>query len=292
MRMPTTSRWADATVLTLVFSFLYVPLLIVVLFSFNESRLVTVWAGFSVRWYHGLLSNQPLMQSAWTTLRIGVLSAALATILGTFAAISLTRFGRFRGKLILAGMIYAPLVMPEIMTGLSMLLLFVAIGFERGFWTIVLAHATFSACFVAVIVQARLLTVDLTLEEAAQDLGCTPFSAFVKVTLPLIGTSIVAGFLLALTLSVDDLIIASFVSGPGSTTLPMYIYGQARLGVTPEINAICSILIGAITVAVVGASLLVKRDAVGRTATHSPVNSRGVEAEVQPHQTVPAGPLN
>jgi putrescine transport system permease protein len=259
----TTQRFRlwDATALTLAFAFLYIPIIIVIIFSFNESRLVTVWAGFSTRWYAGLLSNAPLMEAAWTTLSIGLIAATLATVLGTLAAVSLTRLGAFRGKALLAGMVYAPLVMPEIIMGLSLLLLFVAVGLERGFWTIVLAHATFTMAFVTVIVQARLVTLDRTLEEAAQDLGCTPLQAFMQVTLPLIAPSVAAGFLLALTLSFDDLVIASFVSGPGATTLPMRIYGQARLGVTPEINAICSILVLLVSIAVVFASLSAKKEA-------------------------------
>lgn len=257
-------RLRDATVLTLVFAFLYIPILIVVLFSFNESRLVTVWAGFSTRWYAGLLANRPLMEAARMTLAIGLTSALIATALGALAAVAMTRLGPFRGRKLLGGLVYAPIVMPEIILGLSLLLLFVATGFDRGFWTITIAHATFSMCFVAVIVQARLMTMDRSLEEAAQDLGCPPLMAFVKVTLPLIATSILAGFLLALTLSLDDLVIASFVSGPGSTTLPMRIYGQARLGVTPEINAVCTLLIGVVTLGVAAASLLVKRDVAAR----------------------------
>ena len=257
------ARW-DVATLALLFSFLYVPILIVVIFSFNDSRLVTVWAGFSTRWYGSLLSNKPLMDAALISLQIGVLSALIATVLGTWAAIALTRLGPFRGRGLLGVMVYAPLVMPEIITGLSLLLLFVAIGLDRGFWTITLAHATFSMCFVTVLVQARLVTLDRTLEEAAQDLGCSPVQAFAKVTLPMISTSVIAGFLLALTLSLDDLVVASFVSGPGATTLPMRIYGQARMGVTPEINAICSVLIGLVTIAVLGASLLTKRDVAAR----------------------------
>jgi putrescine transport system permease protein len=262
------ARWWDATILTLGFAFLYIPILIIIVFSFNASRLVTVWAGFSTRWYAGLLANEPLMQAAWITLKIGVASAIIATVLGVMAAVALTRMGPFAGRGLLAGMVYAPLVMPEIITGLSLLLLFVAVGINRGFWTIVLAHATFTMCFVTVIVQARLVTLDRSLEEAAQDLGCPPLTAFFKVTLPLIAPSVAAGFLLALTLSFDDLVIASFVSGPGSTTLPMRIYGQARLGVTPEINAISSVLIAIVTLAVIAASLMVKRDvaAAGRKA--------------------------
>lgn len=253
-------RLWDATVLTGMFAFLYIPILIVVIFSFNESRLVTVWAGFSTRWYAGLLANKALMDAAWVTLRVGLASALIATLLGTLAAIALTRIGPFAGRRLLGGLIYAPIVMPEIIMGLSLLLLFIAIGMDRGYWTIVIAHATFSMCFVTVIVQARLITLDRSLEEAAQDLGCTPALAFMKVTLPLIASSVAAGFLLALTLSLDDLVIASFVSGPGSTTLPMRIYGQARLGVTPEVNAVCTILIALVALGVAAASLLVKRD--------------------------------
>jgi putrescine transport system permease protein len=256
-------RW-DVAVLTLIFSFLYLPILIVVVFSFNDSRLVTVWAGFSTRWYGSLLSNRPLLDAAVISVQIGLLSALIATVLGTWAAIALTRLGPFRGRAFLGAMVYAPLVMPEIITGLSLLLLFVAIGLDRGFWTITLAHATFSMCFVTVLVQARLVTLDRSLEEAAQDLGCSPFAAFWQVTLPLISTSVASGFLLALTLSLDDLVVASFVSGPGATTLPMRIYGQARLGVTPEINAICSVLIGLVTLAVLAATVLTKRDFAAR----------------------------
>lgn len=257
-------RWWDATVLTLAFAFLYIPILIVVVFSFNESRLVTVWAGFSTRWYAGLWSNLALREAAWMTIKVGFASATIATVLGSMTAVAMTRLGAFRGRWLLGGLIYAPIVMPEIIMGLSFLLLFVAVGFDRGFWTIVIAHATFSMCFVAVIVQARLMTMDRSLEEAAQDLGCTPLQAFVKVTLPLMATSVLAGFLLALTLSLDDLVIASFVSGPGSTTLPIRIYGQARLGVTPEINAVSTLLIGIVTVGVAAASILMKRDVAKR----------------------------
>jgi putrescine transport system permease protein len=252
----------DATVLTLAFAFLYIPILIVIIFSFNESRLVTVWGGLSTRWYAGLAGNAALTDALKVTVGVGFASAFAATVLGTLAAVALTRLGRWRGRGLLGGLIYAPIVMPEIILGLSLLLLFVALGVERGFWTITIAHATFAMCYVTVIVQARLMTLDTTLEEAAQDLGCTPLQAFVRVTLPLIGTSVAAGFLLALTLSLDDLIIASFVSGPGATTLPMRIYGQARLGVTPEINAVATIMIGAVALTVAAATLLAKRDAL------------------------------
>jgi putrescine transport system permease protein len=190
---------------------------------------------------------------------VALVSATLATILGTLAAVTLTRYGRFRGRALFTGMVYAPLVMPEVITGLSLLLLFVTIGLDRGFWTVTIAHTTFAMCFVTVVVQSRLVTFDRSLEEAAMDLGATPLTTFISVTLPLIAPAIAAGFLLAFTLSLDDLVIASFTSGPGATTLPMRIYSQVRLGVTPEINAASSILIGVVTVGVIAATLAGKR---------------------------------
>ncbi len=253
--------WFNVTALTLGFAFLYLPMLILVVFSFNASRLVTVWGGFSTQWYGALFRNQALMDAAWVTVRIALLSATLATVLGTLAAVALTRNGRFRGRALFTGLVYAPMVMPEVITGLALLLLFVAIGFDRGFWTIMLAHTTFTLCFVAVVVQARLVTFDRSLEEAAQDLGATPLRVFFTVTLPLIAPAVLAGFLLAFTLSLDDLVIASFTSGPGATTLPMRIYSQVRLGVTPEINAASTILIALVTVAVLTAALVTKRRA-------------------------------
>jgi putrescine transport system permease protein len=245
--------------LVLGFAFLYIPILLLVIYSFNASRLVTVWGGFSTRWYASLLSNQQLIDAAWVTFRVAFLSASVATILGTLAAIVLTRYTRFHGRILFTGMVFAPLVMPEVITGLSLLLLFVAIGLERGFMTITLAHITFSMCFVAVVVQSRLLSFDRSLEEAAQDLGATPTRTFFSVTLPVILPAIVAGWMLAFTLSLDDLVIASFTSGPGATTLPMRIYSQVRLGVTPEINAVSTILIGVVGIGVILASLVNKR---------------------------------
>ena len=236
-------RCFNITSVTLGFAFLYLPIVLLVIYSFNESKLVTVWGGFSTKWYVALLHNEALLDAAWVTLRVALLSATVATVLGTLAAIALVRFGRFRGRTLFSGMIYAPLVMPEVITGLSLLLLFVAIGFDRGFWTIVLAHITFSMCFVAVVVQSRLVTFDRSLEEAALDLGCPPLKTFFVITLPIIAPAVVAGWMLAFTLSLDDLVIASFTTGPGATTLPMKIYSQVRLGVTPEINAVCTILI-------------------------------------------------
>jgi putrescine transport system permease protein len=250
--------WFNATALTLGFAFLYLPILILVTYSFNASRLVTVWGGFSTEWYAALFRNEALLDAAWVTIRIALVSAVLATLLGTLAAVTLVRYGRFRGRALFTGLVYAPMVMPEVITGLALLLLFVAIGFERGFWTVTLAHTTFALCFVTVVVQSRLVAFDRALEEAAMDLGATPLRTFLSVTLPLIAPAVVAGFLLAFTLSLDDLVIASFTSGPGATTLPMRIYSQVRLGVTPEINAASTILIGLVTLAVIAATVTTK----------------------------------
>lgn len=249
---------------TFGFAFLYLPIVLLVIYSFNASRLVTVWGGFSTKWYAELFKNEALLDAAWVTLRVALLSATVATVLGTMAAIALVRHGRFKGRTLFSGMIYAPLVMPDVITGLSLLLLFVAIGLDRGFWTIVLAHVTFSMCFVAIVVQSRLVTFDRSLEEAALDLGCPPTRTFFQITLPIILPAVIAGWMLAFTLSLDDLVIASFTTGPGATTLPMKIYSQVRLGVTPEINAVCTILIGLVTVGVLAASIATKRREVER----------------------------
>ncbi len=261
--MRRTSRFNIVSV-TLGLAFLYLPILLLVIYSFNESRLVTVWAGFSTQWYVSLFSNQELLDAAWVTLRIALLSATIATVFGTLAAVVLIRFGRFAGRTLFSGMIYAPLVMPEVITGLSLLLLFVSMGFARGFWTITIAHITFSMCFVAVVVQSRLVTFDRSLEEAALDLGCRPLKTFMVITLPIILPAVIAGWMLAFTLSLDDLVIASFTSGPGATTLPMKIYSQVRLGVTPEINAVSTILIALVATGVIAASIVTKRQAVER----------------------------
>jgi putrescine transport system permease protein len=259
-------RWSpfNITSVTLGLAFLYLPIVILIIFSFNESRLVTVWAGFSTKWYVSLLSNQGLIDAAWVTVRVGLISASVATVLGTLAAITLTRYTRFRGRVLFSGMVFAPLVMPEVITGLSLLLLFVAIGLDRGFLTVTLAHITFSMCFVAVVVQSRLLTFDRSLEEAAMDLGAPPVRTFFQITLPVILPAIVSGWMLAFTLSLDDLVIASFASGPGATTLPMKIYSQVRLGVTPEINAACTLLIAVVARGVIAASLVNKRREIQR----------------------------
>lgn len=258
------SSWFNIGSVALGLAFLYLPIVILVIYSFNGSRLVTVWGGWSIRWYAELLNDRAMLESAWVTLRIALLSATAATLLGTLAAIALVRFGRFRGRVLFSGMIYAPLVMPEVITGLSLLLLFVAIDIDRGFWTITIAHTTLTACFVTVVVQSRLLTFDTSLEEAAMDLGCPPLRTFLTVTLPLIAPALASGWMLAFTLSLDDLVIASFTTGPGATTLPIRIYSQIRLGVKPEINAICSIMIAIVATGIAAASLLTKFHDIGR----------------------------
>jgi len=250
--------WFNVTSLTLGFAFLYLPMLILIIFSFNDSRLVTVWGGFSTRWYGALFQNQQFLDAAWVTLKVALFSSTLATVLGTMAAYVLVRAGRFPGRTLFSGMSYAPLVMPEVITGLSLLLLFIAIGLDRGVFTIVLAHTTFAMCYVSVVVSSRLMTFDRSLEEAALDLGCTPFDAFRSVTLPIIMPAVISGWLLAFTLSLDDLVIASFTSGPSSTTLPIKIFSAVRLGVSPEINALSTIMISIVAVGVITASLISK----------------------------------
>jgi putrescine transport system permease protein len=240
-------------------AFLYLPIVILVVYSFNGSRLVGVWGGWSTRWYAELFADRAMLESAGITLRIGLVSATAATILGTLAAIALVRAGRFPGRLVFSGLVYAPLVMPEVITGLSLLLLFVAVGLDRGFWTIAIAHTTFTLCVVAVIVQSRLVAFDRSLEEAAMDLGCPPIRTFLTVTLPLIWPAVASGWVLAFTLSLDDLVVASFTTGPGATTLPIRIYSEVRLGVKPEINAVCTIFIAVVAAAIVVVSLLSKR---------------------------------
>lgn len=251
--------WFNAVSLTLGFAFLYIPIIILIIFSFNESKLVTVWAGFSTKWYGEVIQNQAFLDAAWVTVRVAVFSSTLATILGTAAAYVLVRGGRFFGRTLFSGMIYAPLVMPEVITGLSLLLLFIGIGLDRGILTIVLAHTTFAMCYVSVVVSSRLVTFDQSLEEAALDLGCSPAQAFRLVTLPIIAPAVISGWLLAFTLSLDDLVIASFTSGPSATTLPIKIFSQVRLGVSPEINALSTLMIAVVTVGVIAASLVTKR---------------------------------
>ena len=248
------SRFNVASI-ALGLAFLYLPIVILVIYSFNASRLVTVWGGWSLQWYREFFHDRAMLDAAWMSFRVAAASATLATLLGTCAAVAMSRGERFKGRTLFSGMLYAPLVMPEVITGLSLLLLFVAVNAERGFWTVTVAHTTLTMCFVAVIVQSRLGVLDRSLEEAAMDLGCDPARAFVAVTLPLIVPAIVAGWMLAFTLSLDDLVIASFTTGPGSETLPIRIYSEVRLGVKPEINAICALVIALIAVVIVIASL-------------------------------------
>jgi putrescine transport system permease protein len=244
--------------LALGVAFLYLPIIILVIYSFNASRLVTVWGGWSLRWYQEFFSDRAMIEAALMSFRVAVASATAATMLGTLAAVALSRGEDFRGRTLFSGMLYAPLVMPEVITGLSLLLLFVALNAERGFWTVTIAHTTLTMSFVAVVVQSRLGSLDRSLEEAAMDLGCAPVQAFLAVTLPLIAPAIAASWMLAFTLSLDDLVIASFTTGPGSATLPIRIYSEVRLGVKPEINAICTLVIGLVAVVIVVASLASK----------------------------------
>jgi putrescine transport system permease protein len=247
------------------FAFLYIPIVSLIVYSFNKSKLVTVWAGFSTQWYGALLENDQILQAAWISLRIATLNATVAVALGTIAGFVLARFRRFRGRTLFTGMVTAPLVMPEVITGLSLLLLFVAmeaaIGWPsgRGFTTITIAHITFSMAYVAVVVQSRLSDMDESIEEAALDLGARPLKIFFLITLPIIAPALVAGWLLAFTLSLDDLVIASFVSGPGSSTLPMVIFSKVRLGVSPEINALATILVALVAVGTVIAGIIMAR---------------------------------
>jgi putrescine transport system permease protein len=248
----------NVTSLGLGLAFLYLPIVILVIYSFNASRLVTVWGGWSLRWYVEFFHDRAMIEAALMSFRVAAASATLATLLGTLAAVALSRGQSFKGRALFSGMLYAPLVMPEVITGLSLLLLFVALDAERGFWTVTIAHTTLTMCFVAVVVQSRLGSLDRSLEEAAMDLGCDPVRAFVAVTLPLIAPAIAAGWMLAFTLSLDDLVIATFTTGPGSETLPIRIYSEVKLGVNPEINAICTLVIGLIAAVIVVASLVSK----------------------------------
>jgi putrescine transport system permease protein len=251
--------------LGLGFAFLYLPILLMVLFSFNDSRMVTTFTGVSTRWYAALWQNEALTGALFLSLRIAAVAATMATILGVLAGFALARFGRFRGRPLFAALMAAPLVMPEVITGLSLLLLFVALeqafGFPagRGAGTLAIAHATFGAAYVAVVVQARLSELDASLEEAAMDLGARPWAVFLQVTLPLAAPAVGAGWLLAFTLSLDDLVVASFVSGPGASTLPMVVFSAVRLGLTPELYALATLLVAAVALALLAAWWLLRR---------------------------------
>jgi len=252
------------TILAFGYAFLYIPIFSVVIYSFNESRLVTVWAGFSTKWYGELFEDERMVTAALLSLRIAAMSATGAVIIGTLAGFVMSRIPRFWGRTLFTGLVTAPLVMPEIITGLSMLLLFVGleqlVGWpERGVDTIVIAHITFTTAFVAVMVQARLSELDRSIEEAAMDLGARPWKVFVLITLPMIATTLASGWLLAFTLSLDDLVITSFVSGPGSTTLPQIVFSSIRLGVSPKINVLATIIVSIVTTGILIAGVLLYR---------------------------------
>ena len=246
------------------YAFLYIPILSVIVYSFSASRLATVWGGFSTRWYVALFENQQILDALWRSLTISATAATAAVFLGTASGMALSRFGRFPGRGVLSLMNSAPMVMPDVMLGLSSLLLFVSLqqmtGWpQRGMTTITLAHITLTTCYVTVVVRSRLTSLDRSLEEAAMDLGARPWRVFFLITLPLIAPALLAGWLLAFTLSLDDLVIASFTSGPGSSTLPMLIYSKVKLGVTPEINALATLIIGVVAVGVAVAGVFMHR---------------------------------
>ncbi|MBD3756032.1 MAG: ABC transporter permease subunit [Gammaproteobacteria bacterium] len=253
------------TFLVFGYAFLYGPILSLIVYSFNESRLVTVWGGWSTKWYSELLQNEQILSAAWLSLKIAAISASFAVVLGTLAAMALVRFKRFRGRSMLEIMVAAPMVMPEVIIGLSLLLLFMAmddiLGWPegRGQTTIILAHMTFAMAYVTVVVRSRLAHLDNSLEEAAMDLGARPVKVFFAITLPIIAPALVAGWLLAFTLSLDDLVVASFVSGPGATTLPMVVYSSVRLGVSPQINALATIIVVLVSIAVLFAGWIMVR---------------------------------
>lgn len=256
--------------------FLYIPLVILMVYSFNDSRLVTVWGGFSTKWYQALLQNDVILDAAWLSIRIAVSSAAAAVILGTLAGYALARIKRFKGSMLFSGMVSAPMVMPDVITGLSMLLLIIQVQmwlqhsvlhflyFERGFFTIWLGHTTLCMAYVTVVIRSRLAELDQSLEEAAKDLGARPLKIFFLITLPLIAPAIASGFLLSITLSLDDLVITSFLSGPGSSTLPMVIFSKIKLGLDPQMNVLATIIIALVGTLVIAINYFMLRQAVKR----------------------------
>ncbi len=253
------------TMLGFGFAFLYIPILSMIVFSFNDSRLATVWGGFSTRWYVSLMSNDQVIDALVLSLQIALVSATIATILGTMAGIALARFRRFKGRTLFSGLVIAPLVMPEVITGIASLIFFLMladwIGWpgQRGFTTITLAHITFSMVFVTTIVQARLAQSDQAIEEAAMDLGSRPWQVLFDITLPVIAPAILSGWLLAFTISLDDVVITSFTTGPGSTTLPLLIWSKVKLGVTPDINALATLMVVTVGLGVILAGVILTR---------------------------------
>lgn len=260
------------TVLCFGFAFLYIPILSMIVYSFNASRLATVWGGFSTKWYVSLLSNKQVMDALILSLKIAVVSATFATILGTMAGIALARFRRFRGRVMFSGLVTAPLIMPEVITGISSLIFFILmaewIGWpgQRGFTTITLAHITFSMVFVTTIVQARMVQADRAIEEAAMDLGSRPWQVLFDVTLPVISPAILSGWLLAFTISLDDVVITTFTTGPGATTLPLLIWSKVKLGVTPDINALATLMVVTVGLGVIIAGIILNRAEARRLA--------------------------
>ncbi|WP_127471628.1 ABC transporter permease subunit [Thiomicrorhabdus aquaedulcis] len=264
------------TILVFGYAFLYGPILSLIVYSFNESRLVTVWGGWSTKWYGELLQNQQILDAAWLSIKIAAISASFAVVLGTLAALALVRFRRFKGRSMLEIMVAAPLVMPEVILGLSLLLLFVAmddlLGWPdgRGQTTIILAHMTFAMAYVTIVVRSRIAHLDQSLEEAAMDLGAKPLKVFFAITLPIIAPALMAGWLLAFTLSLDDLVVASFVSGPGATTLPMVVYSSVRMGVSPQINALATLIVVFVSLAVALAGyVMYRQEKIRRTELHA-----------------------
>ena len=253
------------TVLCFGFAFFYIPILSMIVYSFNASRLATVWGGFSTKWYASLFSNDKVIDALILSLKIALISATFATILGTMAGITLARFTKFRGRTLFSGLVTAPLIMPEVITGISMLVFFILmadwVGWpgQRGFTTITLAHITFSMVFVTTIVNARMVQSDRAIEEAAMDLGSRPWQVMFDITLPVISPAIVSGWLLAFTISLDDVVISSFVTGPGYTTLPLLVWSKVKLGVTPDINALATLMILVVGIGVVAAGIIMSR---------------------------------
>ncbi len=253
------------TMMVLGYLYLYAPIISLIVFSFNKSRLVTVWGGFSTTWYFKLFENTQILDAAWLSLRLALISATVATILGTMAGIALVRFGPFRGRTLLSGLITTPLVMPEVLTGVSTLMLFLLmakwIGWpaRRGFSTLLIAHITFSMTYVTTVITSRLSTIDVSIEEAALDLGSPPWQVLRDITLPVISPAILSGWLLAFTISLDDVVITSFTNGPGYNTLPMLVWAKVRLGVTPDINALGSLIVGVVAIGVTLSSIVITR---------------------------------
>jgi putrescine transport system permease protein len=266
------NRWLQVAVLASGFLFLYAPILILVVYSFNESQLMTVWTGFSTRWYAALLDDDELINAAWLSLQIAVLTAFTAVFIGTWAGFVLARMGRFHGLTLFAGMINAPLVIPEVIQGISLLLLFIEMGklfgwpAGRGMLTIWIGHVMLTISYVAIIVQSRVRDLDPALEQAALDLGATPLRAFVALTLPMISQALIAGWLLSFTLSIDDVVSSAFLSGPGSTTLPLVVFSRVRLGLNPEMNALATLFIAVVSVGVVLANHVMQRSERRRLA--------------------------